>query len=546
MDVCSRGSFIESIWISSTWGRTEKHIKSDFGTPELSWKENNPSGSHSIKMVENDNELAKSYRSVLFLTQFLIKPAQLERLSDKLPGILSRVGVTDEEKRIKIIDQYRILVEDFKAVKQSAGKSVQLIAHTTTNFINSALALFGLLVAITSVENLLVNLIFLKRLDSSVSLESFKNIGKISASLGLVSSSVPLVDAIIPGKNKNISTFLTTFIALHLYPKPYSRDLLSIYLAVYGAESLQNYLTSKGKLKSLKEDWKVSRFFTKTWFLIPLTLSQLYHDYIIHPEYTPALVKRVFDSLFKDIYDTKPAWYEKEWPTVSETTALIRRATIEGDRKVLTTILHRDVTNITSFQPAPLHTNKILSITNPTEPSPLRIILRFVPSKYLKLMLFLTPLYFVKDLIFRQITFKELKTKWKSYFATLLKTTSKLSIFGIFATITAHFLTAQNINTRSPIKQYKLIGFIAGLWGLMYRETANTPIISYVLRITLLSIWRRQVHDHPSLDKYNVDLVLNALGITTLVGLVNNGLGEHIVPKRLASIAGLISKGGKP
>lgn len=499
-------------------------------------------------MENNSNELAKSYRSVLFLAQFLIKPTQLERLSDSLPGLLTRVGVKDEEKRIKIIDQYRILVDDFKAVRDADGKAVQLVARTTTNFIRSALALFGLLVTITSVKNLLINL-FQKRLDSSVSLESFKNIAQMSASLGLVSSAVPLVDGvlsnIVPGKTKKVSTFLTTFIALHLYPKAYSRDLLSIYIAVYGAESLQNYLSSKGKLKSLKEDWNVSKHITKSWFLIPLTLSQLYHDYIIHPEYTPALVKRVFDSLFKDLYDTKPAWFEKQWPTVSETTALIRKATIDGDRKVLTTILHKDVTNITSFQPSPLHTNKILSITNPTEPNPLRIILRYAPSKFLKLMLFLTPLYFLKDLIFKQITLRDLKSKWKSYIAGLLKTTSKLSIFGILTAVTAHFLTAQNINTKSPIKHYRLIGFIAGLWGVLYHKTASKPLVSYVLRLTLLSIWRRKVHDYPFLDKYNADLVLNALGITTLASLIDEGLKQHISPKRLASIAGLISNGGE-
>lgn len=501
-------------------------------------------------MSEVNEKITKSYKCILFIGQFLLKVDDLESLSDSLPGILSRIGVNDEDKRIKIIDSFRALVDDFKEVKAANHKNIELVTRTTRNFIRTLLAFFGFLTTVTSIKNLIINL-SQKKLDSSVSLDSLKNIGLVSTSFGLLLSSVPLTDAVLSKllpfiNTKTLATFLTSLAAFQIYPKAYSRDLLSIYLFVYGAESVQTYLTQKGLLKSWK-NYKITDLVTKSWFLIPLTLSQLYPTYYSHPEYTPTFVKKVFDSLFYDLYNSKPAWFEVDSAAFENTTAMIKNVTFFGDKNI-TNIMENDYfARIKNLQPSPIYTEKILSFINPNQMNHLKLLLRYAPSKFLKLMLYITPFFLLKALITKRIKFQDLKTKWKSYIATVLKESSKLSLFGILTASTAHFLTAHSVNNlqATKIDPQRLVGFIAGLWGLLYRDTASRPLLSYILRVTLLSVWRRQAHIHPVLDQYNLELVLNALGITTLVGFRDTGLGDFITPKRFNSFANWISQGGE-
>ncbi|ODQ58919.1 hypothetical protein WICANDRAFT_69322 [Wickerhamomyces anomalus NRRL Y-366-8] len=489
-------------------------------------------------MPEVNDKVTKSYKSLLFIGQFLLKVGDLESLSDSLPGLLSRVGVHDEDKRIKLIDSFRLIVDDFKKVQASNNGKVELAARTTRNFVRSSLAFFGFLTTVTSIKNLLINL-SRKRLDSSISLDSFKNLGLVSASFGALLSGVPLTDAIVSrllpflSNTKHLSAFITSLAAFQLYPKDYSRDLLSIYLLVYGGESVQNYLIHQGPLKALKENCKLTDLVTKSWFLIPLTLSELYQTYVEHPLLTPTFVKKVFDSLFNDLNNPNPLWVEKGWPLV------VKRVTILADNTLLQGEYIKRIKSLpSSINPI----NKLNGSAN------LKLFLRYIPSKFFKLMLFITPFYLLKDIITKKITLQDLKAKWKSYFKSLLQGTSKLSLFAILTTITAQFLTQQKLETRTIskyINPHRLIGFIAGLWGLLYRDSTSNALMSYILRTTLLSTWRKQTLKHKSLNHYNIELLLNALGISILVGFRENGLEDFITPKRFKNITEWISNGGQ-
>ncbi|CCH46466.1 hypothetical protein BN7_6059 [Wickerhamomyces ciferrii] len=497
------------------------------------------------------------YRSLLYVSQFLVQTGDLERFVTKvLPNLLTRLGINkDDPRRVKVLTLFNQVLVDFQLAKLdiSGDDITGALAKTSRNLIRSSLALFGALTTITSIKNLVINLIKNKKLDSSISLKIFQNLGLVSVSLGNLLSSVPSIHLLLnkiikldPKTSKKITTFLTALISFSIYPKNYSRDLLSIYVLVYGLESLQNLEFQKGYISTLKEKYPLIDKLTQTWILIPFLLGELYHTYIIHPEHSPSLVKKIFDSQLSDLYDSKPSWYNgKQWPFTTEINQLVRKATVLKDRKLSSTIIQTDVTRITSIQ-SPLHSNKILSLTNPITPNFIDILQRFIPLKFTKLVLYLIPIYIIKDIITRKLTLETLKTNWKQYLINLLKSISKLSIFTILTTITSHYLTTQNINSRTPIKNFRIIGFIAGLWSILYHKTVNKSIVTYVLRITLLSLWRRKLQkNHKKLENLNLDVLFNSIGWTILVGLYDDGLKEFISPKRFSILSEWISTGGE-
>jgi hypothetical protein len=480
----------------------------------------------------------EAYRTVLYLSKFIVDESLLQSLADKLPRLLTALHVQNEDIRVGLIDRVQLVLKDLQELELGDG-TLQQLSQSSKRFIKTFVVLLGVLVNLTAYKRLIVNLLKYKKLDSLVDLETVKYLTKTSLGVSSLVSFIPTVQKVLrkslPTLQRSLplATVLTTFASTSVLPEGYSKDYVALYSLAYGLESYLNYINDRFDLNV-----------QSSWFLLPISLGELCHNYIIHPQFFPKNFKPVFDWFLVDLFESKPKilTVDYKWPTIDESLLKIRELSIERTRlKINRTLIASRVgskTEITKYLPNPLHTLKVLSITNPSNPSLISVLLNYIPRKFVIFSLILFPLSYLKNLVTDHLSKNEDPDSTKKALLNAIKTSLKFSLISVLTTSTIFTLTTLNEHyARSPIRNLRFIGALSSLWFVLLtkHENFSKPILTFLTRASFLGTKKKlefKYGKNSSMKYLNPSLASIGLGLLTAL-YERDELRRYISPNRL-------------
>jgi hypothetical protein len=455
----------------------------------------------------------KTYKSLLYLTQFIASPDSLEGLSKSLPRLLSNLRIQDESLRISIIETLRDFNNDVQYLHKTLSESKKLQTRTSRLFIKNFFIVFGLLAASASCQKIFT----VRRAPLKIGLSSSELISPVryAASVSMMATALPLIQSKIA--NEDVAALAHSSLALSLMPEGYSKDYTAIYALVQAVEY---------SLKSLKYIDDIC------WLLVPLSYSEILHLATTTPQYLPITVIKALEALYSGFIEKTPEWYAKESFQTIHILMNIHKA-----RRVDKGLLHSNVT-LTRVNPG--HKNARFSILSPSEPSLTRVLQKNIMKKSFNLIGMSFPFFLlVNYLRSRWSSDPEENPGWKRLAKASIKPTLKFTVTTLLTVITSYCLLITKLSPR-------LNGLISGLWFYLYKDTGSTHLFIYLARITFLSTFRKNRDrlscggDIGSIVSSTLSTIVGSLSILQLLKLEKEGK----LNGRFQNYIQLIKKGG--
>lgn len=315
------------------------------------------------------SKAVRTYRLVLFASQFAVSTEFLDRLSHSLQKLPT---ITDEETRIRIIEYLRTIIDDFRETHAGMSPELKLASRTTRAFINRFFALLGLLTTATSLKKIIQNI--KTPLKTHLVLADLKDPAKYASSTALLTSAFPLLHTKISAQTE--TGFALSALALSFFPEGYPKDYAAIYALIQGSEALIKKHAYLFPLQS-----------KSYWFLMPLCISQLLGQATNSPDYLPGVISRLFDALYSGLIETKPVWYNGEWPKTIDAFVKIKRA-----RYISRGILHEKVE---ISRTNPMHVNAKFAVMSPSETNIGVVLKNHLPKKAFYTFVLTLPLFYL-------------------------------------------------------------------------------------------------------------------------------------------------------
>lgn len=435
-----------------------------------------------------DSKRTKLYRSLLYLSQFLVNEEFVVKICSKLRGL----NIKNESFKVALIDYVNLILQDLNEVQIKQGIFYDL-SKTSRKFIKCFIIAFAALIHLTSYKRFFTNLIKFKKLDGLVELSEIKALMKISSNLAIMSSFIPFLNKLLKNIKYclSISTILTSFFTIKNLPNNYIKDYFSLYIAAYGIESYLSYVNDKYKLN-----------IHSSWCLIPVITGELFNNYLVHPEFVPKLLKPSLNWLLDGLFNLNSSILVSTSSSIS----------INNDEVLK----------------SPNYSNilKIYSIDSDL----IKQVLKLSTTNFLKLSLLSIPVVVLEKMYSNY--FRESKEEIKPL--EILKSSLKVSSSLILTSLSCFLLSLLND------KNYRLIGYVSSLWFFLFLKvnSFNKNILTYSIRSIFLPMRLKLVKkygDHSNLNYLNP--CLSSIGLTLLVNLYSNPKSQKfITPKRLPKL----------